>query len=151
MSVQERLKQLGITLAPARQPVANYVGAVRAGDLVFVSGHGPVQNDGSYVTGKLGRDVTIEQGYEAARLASLACLATLEQAVGLDSVRRIVKLLGMVNSTPDFERQPEVVNGASDLLVAVFGEDGRHARSAVGMQSLPSSIAVEIEMVVQVV
>ncbi len=151
MSISERLKELDITLAPPRGPQANYVSAVRTGNLVFLSGTGPYLPDGGLITGKLGADVTLERGYEAARWTALALLANLQAEVGsLDRVVRIVKLLGMVNCTPDFTRQPEVINGASDLLVEVFGEKGRHARSAVGMAALPREIAVEIEMVVEV-
>lgn len=150
MSVYERLRELGIAIREPRPPVANYVGVVQAGDLVFVSGHGPVGDGGELVTGKLGEQLTVEDGYEAARLAAIACLSTLDHTIGLARVRRIVKVLGMVNAVPGFERHPQVVNGASDLLVSVFGEAGRHARSAVGMASLPGGIAVEVEMVVQV-
>ena len=151
MSVEERLKELGLTIPPPGRPVANYVGAVRTGNLVFVSGHGPRRPEGGAVTGKLGRDLTTEQGYEAARLVMLACLASLQAEIGdLNIVRRVVKLLAMVNCTEDFAEQPQVANGASDLLVALFGDRGRHALSAVGMQMLPGNIAVEIEMVVEV-
>jgi enamine deaminase RidA (YjgF/YER057c/UK114 family) len=150
MGVRENLKEMGIELTPPRAPMANYLGAVRSGNLVFVSGHGPVRGDGSFVTGKLGRDLSVEQGYEAAKLCALACLSSLSATVEIENVVRVVKLLGMVNCTPEFERQPQVMNGASDLLVAVFGEAGRHARSAVGMQSLPANIAVEVEMVIEV-
>jgi enamine deaminase RidA (YjgF/YER057c/UK114 family) len=150
MSVQEQLREQGITIPSPGRPVANYVGAVRTGNLVFVSGHGPRHPEGN-ITGKLGRDLTVEQGYEAARRCMIACLASLQAEIGdLEKVTRVVKLLGMVNCTEDFGEQPQVINGASDLLVAVFGERGRHARSAVGMQALPSQIAVEIEMVVEV-
>jgi enamine deaminase RidA (YjgF/YER057c/UK114 family) len=151
LSIAERLTELGISIATPRPPQANYVPAVRAGDLVFLSGTGPYKPDGSIVTGKVGADLTLEDGYEAARLTILASLASLQAEIGdLERVRRIVKLLGMVNCTPDFTRQPEVINGASDLLVEIFGERGRHARSAVGMAALPRNIAVEIEMIVEV-
>ena len=151
MAVAERLQELGLTIPPPGRPVANYVGAVRTGNLVFVSGHGPRRPEGGMITGKLGRDLTTEQGYEAARLVMLACLASLQAEIGdLNRVRRVVKLLGMVNCTEDFGEQPQVINGASDLLVALFGEQGRHARSAVGMQSLPGGMAVEIEMVAEI-
>ena len=150
MTVQQRLTELGITIPTPRPPVANYVRAVTAGDLVFVSGCGPAKADGGSVTGKLGRDLTTAEGYEAARLCAIQCLAALQAEIGeLSRVKRIVKLLGMVNCTEDFQEQPQVINGASDLLVSVFGEVGKHARSAVGMQMLPSNIAVEVEMVVQ--
>lgn len=131
--------------------MANYVPAVRSGNHVFVSGHGPRRDDGSFIAGKLGRDLSPEQGYEAARLTMLNCLASLAAAAGsLDNVTRIVKVLGMVNCTEDFGQQPQVINGGSDLLVELFGEAGRHARSAVGMQMLPNNIAVEIELIAEV-
>lgn len=148
---ERALAEMGLTLPPAPAALANYVGAVVAGKLVFVSGHGPVQNGQLIYRGKLGREFTTAQGYEAARLVMLNCLATLKAAIGsLDRVRRVVKLLGMVNATPEFTEQPQVINGASDLLVGIFGDRGRHARSAVGMGSLPLNIAVEIEMVVEI-
>lgn len=150
MSIAARLKELGIEIPPQRGPAANYVPAVTAGDLVFVSGHGPYRNDGSLITGKVGQDLSVEEGYAAARATILACLSSLQAEAGsLDRVKRVVKLLGMVNCDAGFTRHPQVINGASDLLVEIFGEAGRHARSAVGMQSLPMNIAVEIEMVVQ--
>jgi enamine deaminase RidA (YjgF/YER057c/UK114 family) len=150
MTVQQRLTELGITLPAPRTPAANYVGAVTAGDLVFVSGNGPAKPEGGFITGKLGRDLQTEDGYAAARLCAIQCLAVLQAEIGdLSRVKRIVKLLGMVNCTEDFPEHPQVINGASDLLVAIFGDAGRHARSAVGMQMLPSNIAVEVEMVVQ--
>lgn len=151
MSAEQNLKSLGITLPAPSRPVANYVGAVRTGNLLFVSGHGPY-NDGKIKTaGKVGRELTVEEGYQAARNAGLNCLATAQAAIGdLDKVRQVVKLLGMVNCTEDFREQPRVINGCSDLLVEVFGEVGKHARSAVGMQALPNGIPVEIEMILEV-
>ncbi|MBK7723865.1 MAG: RidA family protein [Dehalococcoidia bacterium] len=152
MTVAQRLNELGIELATPRPPQANYVSAVRTGNLIFLSGTGPYLPDGGLVTGKVGGELTVEQGYAAARWAMLALLANLQAELGdLERVARVVKLLGMVNCTVDFTRQPEVINGASDLLVEVFGERGRHARSAVGMFALPRNIAVEIEMIVEVV
>ncbi|HYM68807.1 MAG TPA: RidA family protein [bacterium] len=149
--VEQRLTAIGLALPPAPASVANYVGAVQVGDLVFVSGHGPVKDGKLTYRGKLGRDFSVAEGYDAARLVMLNALASLRAAIGdLDRVKRVVKLLGMVNSTPDFLQQPEVINGASDLLVELFGDRGRHARSAVGMAVLPFDIAVEIEMIVQV-
>lgn len=149
--VERTLAEMGLTLPSAPAALANYVGAVVAGRLVFVSGHGPVRDGQLSYRGKLGREFTTAQGYDAARLVMLNCLATLKAAIGsLDRVRRVVKLLGMVNGTPEFTEQPQVINGASDLLVAIFGDRGRHARSAVGMGSLPFNIAVEIEMVVEI-
>lgn len=151
MSIEDRLQELGISLETPRPPQANYVSAVTTGNLVFLSGTGPYRPDGSIMTGKVGAEASLEDGYEAARLTMLSLLANLRAEIGsLDRVTRIVKLLGMVNCTPDFTRQPEVINGASDLLVEVFGERGRHARSAVGMAALPRNISVEIEMIVQV-
>ena len=156
MQVEAKLRAMGIELPEPPQPVANYVPAVRVGNLVFLSGHGPRGDARRRYVGKVGRDLTTEEGYQAARQVMIGMLATLKATIGdLDRVRRIVKLLGMVNCTEDFTEQPQVINGASDLLVELFGENGRHARSAVGMQSLPGgregSIAVEIEMIVEVV
>ncbi len=146
-----RLSALGIELPEPSTPVANYVRTVRTGNLVFTSGHGPRRADGSLVTGKLGKDLTVDQGYEAARLTAIALLASLQQEIGdLSRVRRVVKVTGMVNSDAEFTDQPKVINGCSDLLVEVFGDRGRHARAAVGMASLPMGIAVEIEMIVEV-
>ncbi len=154
MEVEKKLAEMGLSLPPSPAPVANYVPAVRSGNLLFVSGHGPVfVKDGKieYIRGKLGRDLTVEQGYEAAKQVMLNILQSIKGVIGdLDKVRRIVKVLGFVNCTEDFPDQPKVINGASDLLVALYGEGGRHARSAVGMQQLPFGIAVEIEMVVEV-
>ena len=149
--VEGKLRQMGYALPTAPAPMANYIPGYRAGDLVFLAGVGPRASDGSMVTGKLGQDLTIEQGYEAARLCALNLLANLKSVIGdLDKVKHIVKVLGMVNGAPDFGQQPEVINGCSDLLVEAFGERGRHARSAVGMGSLPRGIAVEIEMIVEI-
>jgi enamine deaminase RidA (YjgF/YER057c/UK114 family) len=131
--------------------MASYVTAARSGNLVFTAGHGPTRADGSVITGKVGVDLDVDAGREAARVTALAILATLRTELGtLDRVRRVVKVLGMVNCPPDFGHQPEVINGCSDLLVEIFGDAGRHARSAVGMGSLPRNIAVEIELVVEV-
>jgi enamine deaminase RidA (YjgF/YER057c/UK114 family) len=151
MNVEAKLAQMGLTLPPPGPPAGNYIGAVRVGNLLFVSGHGPRRADGQYITGKVGRDVTIEQAYEAARLVMLNCLTSAKRELGdLDHIKRIVKLLGMVNCTEDFTEHPRVINGASDLLVELYGEHGRHARSAVGMQQLPMNIPVEVEMIVEV-
>ncbi len=150
-SPEERLAALGIELPTPPAPVANYVRAVTTGNLVFLAGHGPLKADGTYVTGKLGKDISLEEGYEAARLTAIAMLASLKAEIGdLDRVKRIVKVTGMVNSDPAFTDQPKVINGCSDLLVSIFGNQGKHARAAVGMASLPIGIAVEIEMVVEV-
>jgi enamine deaminase RidA (YjgF/YER057c/UK114 family) len=132
-------------------PMANYVRAVRTGNLVYLAGHGPTKADGSNIQGKVGKDMTVEEGYMAARQVGIAMLSTLKAEVGdLKKVKRIVKVLGMVNCTETFTDQPKVINGFSDLMVAVFGPKGMHARSAVGMISLPSNIAVEVEMIVEV-
>jgi enamine deaminase RidA (YjgF/YER057c/UK114 family) len=149
--VEERLQQRGLQLPPKPSPMAQYVSAVSTGNLVFVAGHGPHRDGELIYKGKLGQDVDVERGYEAAQLVALNMLASLKAEIGdLDRVKRVVKLLGMVNCVPNFGQQPEVINGASDLLVDIFGERGRHARSAVGMASLPRGISVEIEMIVEV-
>lgn len=148
---ETRLKEKGITLPEPQKPVANYVNAVRVGNLLFLAGKGPTKPDGSNITGKVGKDLTIEQGYEAARLTAINHLAVLKAELGsLNKVKRIVKVLGMVNCTDDFKDQPKVINGYSDLMVEIFGEKGKHARSAVGMYALPLNIAVEVEVVVEV-
>lgn len=148
---EARLKELNITLPSPPQPVANYVNGVQTGNLIFLAGKGPRYADGKEITGKLGQDVSIEQGYEGARLTAINQLAVLKAMLGdLKKVKRIVKVLGMVNSDPDFIDQPKVINGFSDLMVEVFGERGKHARAAVGMASLPRGQAVEIELVVEV-
>jgi enamine deaminase RidA (YjgF/YER057c/UK114 family) len=151
MSAEMKLKELGISLPQASRPLANYVPAVRAGSILFVSGHGPYNDGKTMTSGKLGKELTIEQGYQAARNVALNCLASIKATVGdLDKVKRVVKLLGMVNCTEDFRDQPKVINGASDLLVEIFGDAGKHARSAVGMQALPNGIPVEIEMILEI-
>ena len=148
---EAKLEKLGITLPAVSPPVANYVNAVQTGKLMFLAGKGPLKEDGKYITGKVGIDLTVEQGYEAARVTAINQLAVLKAELGeLSRVKRIVKVLGMVNCAPDFGDQPEVVNGFSDLMVEVFGEKGKHARAAVGMGSLPRNIAVEIEVIVEV-
>ena len=151
MKAEEKLKEKGLELPAPPKPVANYVTAVRTGSLVFLSGHGPFRADGTLVTGRVGADLSVEQGYEASRRTVLLLLASLRAEIGdLDKVRRVVKLLGLVNCTSDFRDQPNVINGASDLLVHVFGERGKHARSAVGVNALPFNTPVEIEMIVEV-
>lgn len=148
---EARLAELGITLPEPPTPVANYVNGVRTGNLIFLAGKGPKRADGTEIRGKLGADLSIEDGYEGARLTAINQLAVLKDMLGdLDRVVRVVKVLGMVNSDPDFVDQPAVINGFSDLIVEVFGERGRHARAAVGMASLPRGQAVEIEMIVEV-
>ena len=149
MSVEQKLKDLGITLPALGPPLGNYVHAKRVGNLLYLSGKGP-PDDG--VRGKLGAGMSVDEGYRHARGVGLVLIAAMREALGgdLDRVEDIVKVLGMVNAAPDFEDHPKVVNGCSDLLVAVFGERGRHARSAVGMSSLPGGIPVEIEVIVAV-
>jgi len=148
---ETRLKEKGIVLNEPSKPVANYVNAVRVGNLLFLAGKGPTKPDGSNITGKVGKDLTIEQGYEAARLTAINHLAVLKAELGsLNKVKRIVKVLGMVNCTEDFKDQPKVINGYSDLMVEIFGDKGKHARSAVGMYALPVNIAVEVEVIVEV-
>ena len=148
---EKRLAELGITLPAASAPVANYVNAVRTGNLIFLAGKGPRRADGTNVTGKVGRDLSVEEGYAAARLVGLHQLAALKAEIGdLGRVRRVVKVLGLVNCDPDFTEQPRVLNGFSDLMVEVFGDAGKHARSAVGAPALPGNIAVEVELIVEV-
>jgi enamine deaminase RidA (YjgF/YER057c/UK114 family) len=151
MGAEARLTELKLELPPAPQPVATYVTAVRHGDLLYVSGHGPLKSDGTLHVGKLGADLDVAAGQAAARQTGLAILSTLRLHLGsLDKVERLVKVLGMVNATPDFADHPKVINGFSDLMVEVFGEPGKGARSAVGMGSLPGHIAVEIEAIFKV-
>lgn len=146
----KKLKDLNIQLIKPTTPVANYVKAVRTGNLLFLSGHGPSKADGTNIQGKVGSDLTIEEGYAAARQTGISILSTIKNEIGdLNKVKRIVKVLGMVNCTSDFTDQPKVINGFSDLMVEVFGEKGKHARSAVGMNALPSNITVEIEIVIE--
>ena len=147
MSAEKKLKELGITLAPVTPPVANYVNAVRTGNLLFLAGKGPA----SGVAGIVGKEISVEQAYGHARTTGLNLMAVMRDELGsLDRVKRIVKVLGMVNAVPGFTDQPKVINGCSDLFVEVFGERGKHARSAVGMGSLPNNIPVEIEVIVEV-
>jgi len=153
MSAEANLKAKNITLPTPPSPMANYVTAVRVGNLLFLAGHGPVRgSDGKMARGKVGKDLSTEQGAQVAREVGLNLLATTRASLGsLDKVKRVVKVLGMVNCTDDYGEQPKVINGFSDLMVEVFGEAiGKHARSAVGMGSLPMQIPVEIEMIVEV-
>ena len=146
MTIDERLADLGIELPPVPAPVGNYVHAVRTGNLLYLSGKGP-----GNVIGKVGGGISVEDAYRHARETGLILIAVMRQELGsLDRVNRIVKVLGMVNAVPDFAQQPKVINGCSDLFVDVFGEKGRHARSAVGMGSLPGGIPVEIEVIVEI-
>ena len=150
MSAEARLQELGLELPPPLKPVGSYVAARVAGDLLYVSGQGPAGPDG-IVTGKVGRDLTLEQAVAAARLTGLNVLAVMRAELGsLDRVTAVVKLLGMVNCAPGFNNTPAVIDGCSDLLVEVFGEAGRHARSAVGMAELPFDIPVEVELIAQI-
>ena len=151
MSFDAKLAELGITLPPAPKPVATYIPAVRVGDLIFLSGTGPFKDGQIAFAGKLGRDLTVEQGYEAARLTLLNALAMVRQELGsLDRVVRIVRLTGHVASAEGFTQQPAVINGASDLLVRIFGEAGRHARLALGAAELPLNMCIELELILQV-
>jgi enamine deaminase RidA (YjgF/YER057c/UK114 family) len=151
MDAEKKLKELGISLPAPPKPVANYVPTVKVGNLLFVSGHGPYNDGKTIISGKLGKELTIEEGYKTARNVALNCLASIQATLGdLNKVKRVAKLLGMVNCTEDFKDPPKVINGASDLLVEVFGDAGKHARSAVGMQSLPNGIPVEIEMILEI-
>jgi len=152
MIVDQRLKELGITLPAVGAPLGNYVHAKRVGNLLYLSGKGPEGADGEVPKGKLGADMSIDEGYRHARQVGLVLIAAMREALGsdLDRVQDIVKVLGMVNAAPDFEDHPKVVNGCSDLFVEIFGERGRHARSAVGMSSLPGGIPVEIEVILAV-
>src|SRR5262245_16532026 len=152
MTPEEKIRQMGLDLGKVSSPVANYVNAVRTGNLLYLAGKGPRPDaSGKRPKGKLGREYTVEQGYQQARTVGLDLLAVMKAELGsLDKVKRVVKVLGMVNAVPDFEDQPKVINGCSDRFVEVFGDKGKHARSAVGMGSLPMGIPVEIEVIVEV-
>lgn len=147
---EDRCKELELEFPVLTSPVANYVHAVRSGNLLFLAGKGPTMPDGSFITGTIGDNLSIEEGYEAARRTAIMQIAVLKEELGdLNKVKRIVKVLGMVNATTEFTDHSKVMNGFSDLMVEVFGEKGRHARSSVGMCSLPFNIAVEVEMIVE--
>ncbi len=151
MSAEDKIKELGLDLGSSGAPAGNYVPAVRTGNLIFISGQLPTRPDGTRPTGKLGDTTTVDEGYEAARLCGIALLARLRDEAGsLDNVKRVVKVVGYVNATIDFIQQPQVVNGASDLLAEVFGDAGRHARAAIGVSSLPAGCPVEVELVAEV-
>ena len=152
MSAEKKLKELNIDLGAVSSPVANYVNAVRTGNLLYLAGKGPRPGkDGRRPKGKVGRDYTVEEAYQHARTVGLDLLAVMRHELGsLDKVKRVVKVLGMVNASPEFEDHPKVINGCSDLFVQVLGDKGKHARSAVGMGSLPIGIPVEIEVIVEV-
>lgn len=150
-TLEDRLKKEGIDLPNISTPVANYVNVVRVGNLLFLSGKGPLKTDGTYITGKLGLEQTIESGYAAAKLVAINQLAVLKNELGqLSKIKRIVKVLGLVNSAADFYDQPKVMNGFSDFMVLILGEKGKHARSAIGTNTLPYNMAVEVEMIVEV-
>lgn len=150
MRIEQKLASLGITLPPQTAPIGSFLPTVRTGNLLFVSGHASLGPD-STLTGKVGKDVTVEQANQAARQVAIDLLGTVSAALGdLDRVGRIVKLLGMVNSAEDFTEPPKVINGASDLLIEIFGEQGRHARSAIGVAQLPGNASVEIEMILEI-
>jgi enamine deaminase RidA (YjgF/YER057c/UK114 family) len=148
-SIADRLKELSITLPSAAAPAANYVPFVQSGDMLFISGQLPFDNGQLLNNGRLGENLTTEQGYLAARQCAINIIAQIAAAGALEKVKRIVRLGGFVNSTADFTDQPQVVNGASDLFVAVFGDAGRHARAAVGVPALPRGVSVEIDAVVE--
>lgn len=148
MKIEKKLEEMGLKLPEIPKPMANYMPAVRTGNLLFLSGHGPEK---SIPNGKVGSDLTLEQGYEAAKNTALCLISTIKNSIGdLDKVKRIVKLVGFVNCTEDFKDQPKVVNGASDLFVEVFGDKGKHARAAIGMYQLPGGIPVEIEIIAEI-
>lgn len=150
MTPDQKLNALGLALPVVPKPVANYVSYKRVGDMLYLSGQGPRRNDGSMHSGKVGKDVTVKQAYEHARLVGLGLLAAMKAAAGDLSKVEVIKLLGMVNAAPDFGEHPAVINGCSDLFVEVLGDKGKHARSAVGMGSLPGQITVEIEAVCRI-
>jgi enamine deaminase RidA (YjgF/YER057c/UK114 family) len=151
MGAEARIKQLGITFPTPGKPLGNYIPGVRIGNLLYLSGHGPIREGRPSARGKLGRDLSVEEGYAVAREVGINLLGSARSVLGsLDRVKRVVKVLGMVNSAEGFGEQPKVINGFSDLMVEVFGERGRHARSAVGMAELPMGIPVEIEMILEV-
>jgi len=148
---EQKLIDLGIELPNIQKPLASYVDAVRVGNIIYLSGKGPKKSDGTFITGKVGTEITVEEAIKAAELTAINQLAALKNEIGsLNKVKRIVKVFGMVNCTSDFTQHPFVINGFSNLMVEIFGEKGKHARSAVGMNSLPFNISVEIEMIVQV-
>lgn len=151
MDIEKKLIELNITLPSTPKPIANYVPSVKSGNLIFLSGQGPMTPDGDFISGKVGADTSVDQAYNAARMVGMQLLSALKSEIGdLNKVKRIIKLLGMVNAIDSFKDHPNVINGCSDLLVEVFGEKGKHARSAVGVASLPNQIPVEIEMIVEI-
>ena len=150
-TIEKRLTELGINLPELPVPIANFKPGIITGNLLYLSGQGPVLENGKLATGKVGMDISVEEAYEHARRTGMVLIAAMQKMLGnLDQVKQIVKLLGMVNATPDFTQHPKVINGCSDLLVEVFGDKGQHARSAVGMGSLPGNISVEIEAIIEI-
>ena len=150
-SPEKKLEALGITLPTISKPSASFAHVVRTRNLLYLSGKGSRNSDGSLITGKVGKDLSVEEGYEASKTIAYQHLAVIKNEIGdLSKVKRIVKVLGMVNAIPSFTQQPQVINGYSDFMVEIFGEKGKHARSAVGMGSLPSNLAVEIEVIVEI-
>ena len=151
MTIEEKLKELGIELKTPPSPVANYIPVQQTGNLIYLSGQGPRNESGDFISGKVGSDITAEEAYELARNTAINLVSAMKSYLGsLDKVKKIVKVFGMVNSTSDFTDHPKVINGCSDFFVEVFGDKGRHARSAVGLGSLPNNMAVEIEIIVEV-
>ena len=151
MTIEEKLKEIGIELKTPPSPVANYIPVQQTGNLIYLSGQGPRNESGDFISGKVGSDITAEEAYELARNTAINLVSAMKSYLGsLDKVKKIVKVFGMVNSTSDFTDHPKVINGCSDFFVEVFGDKGRHARSAVGMGSLPNNMAVEIEIIVEV-
>lgn len=150
-SAEQKVEELKLELFTPPAPMANYVRAVRVGNLLFLAGHGPTKSDGTNIQGKVGVDLTIDEGYQAARQVGIAMLSTIKSELGsLDKVKRLVKVTGWVNCPSDFKDQPRVMNGYSDLMVEVFGENGKHARAALGANALPSNISVEVEMILEI-
>jgi enamine deaminase RidA (YjgF/YER057c/UK114 family) len=148
---EKKLKELKIELLKPAKPIGNYIKAVRVGNLIFLSGHGPTKADGTMMTGKIGKDVTLEQGFMAARQTAISILSTLKAEIGdLNKVKRVVKVMGLVNCTEGFGDQPKVMNGFSDLMITLYGEKGLHARTSVGVNALPGNMTVEVEMIVEV-
>jgi len=151
LDIEKKLIELNITLPNTPKPIANYVPSKRSGNLIFLSGQGPRKPDGDFISGKVGVDISVDEAYDAARMVGIQLLSALKSEItDLNNVKQIIKLLGMVNAIDSFKDHPNVINGCSDLLVEVFGEKGKHARSAVGVASLPNQIPVEIEMIVEV-
>jgi|TARA_B110000263_G_scaffold203813_1_gene183895 enamine deaminase RidA (YjgF/YER057c/UK114 family) len=151
MSFENKLKELGIELNSPPSPVANYIPVQQTGNLIYLSGQGPRDISGNFITGKVGEDISADEAYDLAKNTAINLISVMKSYLGsLDRIEKIVKVLGMVNSTSDFKDHPKVINGCSDFFVEIFGEKGRHARSAVGMGSLPNNMAVEIEIIVQV-